>query len=194
MPKIIGLTGGIGSGKSRVAKLFSSFGIPCYISDQRAKLLMNNDLSLKKAIVNHFGTQAYTGQEVNRKYLGKRVFGDPEQLAVLNALVHPVVANDFRDWLHQQDSPYVIKEVAILFETGGHKLVDLSLLITAPKAERIARVMQRDQCSEEEVLARMANQWEDEKRIPLADIVIENIHWKTTEDEIHALHLEFIQT
>lgn len=193
MPKTIGLTGGIGSGKSRVARLFSSLGVPCYIADQRAKALMGSDESLQRAIVECFGLQAYKGKELNRHYLAEIVFQNPKQLAKLNALVHPVVAADYHDWLSKQDTPYVIKEVAILFETGGHQLVDKSILITAPKDIRIARVMQRDNCTKEAVVARMANQWDDDRRIPLADIVIENIDWAETEKQIRSIHHTFSQ-
>ena len=193
MPKTIGLTGGIGSGKSRVARLFSSLGVPCYIADQRAKALMGSDESLKRAIVDCFGPQAYKGKELNRHYLAEIVFQNPKQLAKLNALVHPVVAVDYQDWLSEQDTPYVIKEVAILFETGGHQSVDKSILITAPKDIRIARVMQRDNCTKEAVVARMANQWDDDRRIPLADIVIENIDWAETEKQIRSIHHTFFQ-
>lgn len=194
MPTIIGLTGGIGSGKSRVAALFSSFGVPCYIADQRAKELMTKDKELMQGIRNLFGPKAYTNGELNRQYIGKIVFETPKQLAALNALVHPVVAKDFDHWLIKQEYPYVIKEVAILFETGGHKAVDISLLVTAPKDIRIARVMKRDQCTKDEVLARMANQWEDKQRIPLANYVIENIDWNQTVERVEALHQQFTNT
>lgn len=192
MPKVIGLTGGIGSGKSRVAEVFLSLGVPCYIADKAAKRLMVEDSKLKQAIIELFGEAAYSNHTLNRKHIGEIVFHDTSKLAALNAIVHPAVGKDFEQWLSLQNASYVIKEVAILFETGGHNFVDKSVLVTAPKALRIARVMERDNCSEAEVLARMANQWEDEKRIPLADYVLENIEWSTTQKTIQSLHQTFL--
>ena len=192
MPKIIGLTGGIGSGKSRVVEVFTTLGVPCYIADQAAKKLMINNAMVKQQIKDLFGEKAYNQNGLNRTYIGELVFKDPEKLKALNAIVHPAVAQDFSGWVSQQDCPYVIKEVAILFETGGYKAVDQSLLITAPKEVRLQRAMQRDQITKEEVLARMNNQWEDEQRLPLASHVIKNLTWKDTEKEIKRLHKYFL--
>lgn len=192
MPKIIGLTGGIGSGKSRVVGVFTALGVPCYIADQAAKKIMVNNAMVKQKIIELFDEKAYDQNVLNRAYIGELVFKDPQKLAALNAIVHPAVAQDFSIWLDQQDYPYVIKEVAILFETGGYKAVDQSLLITAPKEIRLQRAMNRDQSTQEEVLARMNNQWEDEQRIPLASHVIENLRWKDTEKEIKRLHQYFL--
>ena len=192
MPKVVGLTGGIGSGKSRVAKVFLSFGVPCYFADAAAKRLMLEDHSVKAEIIKLFGEAAYNKNGLNRKHIGDIVFRDSTKLARLNAIVHPAVGQDFKQWLSKQEHSYVIKEVAILFETDGHKSVNKSLLITAPKAIRIERVMKRDNCTEADVLARMANQWEDEKRIPLADYVLENIDWKITQKKIQSLHQIFL--
>lgn len=192
MPKIIGLTGGIGSGKSRVVEVFTTLGVPCYIADQAAKKLMINNAMVKEQILDLFGEKAYDQNGLNRAYIGELVFKDPEKLKALNAIVHPAVAQDFSEWVSQQDYPYVIKEVAILFETGGYKAVDQSLLITAPKEVRLQRTMQRDQSTKEEVLSRMNNQWEDEQRLPLASQVIENLTWNETEKEIKRLHKYFL--
>lgn len=192
MPKIIGLTGGIGSGKSRVVDSFTALGVPCYIADLAAKKLMVDNATVKQQIIDLFSEKAYDKNELNRAYIGELVFKDPQKLAALNAIVHPAVAQDFSIWLAQQNYPYVIKEVAILFETGGYKAVDQSLLITAPKEIRLQRAMQRDQSTKEEVLARMNNQWEDKQRLPLASHVIENLAWKDTEKEIKRLHKYFL--
>ena len=192
MPKIIGLTGGIGSGKSRVVGSFTALGVPCYIADLAAKKLMVDNATVKQQIIDLFSEKAYDKNELNRAYIGELVFKDPQKLAALNAIVHPAVAQDFSIWLAQQNYPYVIKEVAILFETGGYKAVDQSLLITAPKEIRLQRAMQRDQSTKEEVLARMNNQWEDEQRLPLATHVIENLVWKDTVKEIKRLHKYFL--
>ena len=188
MPKIIGLTGGIGSGKSRVVALFSTLGVPCYIADVEAKRLMNNQLEVKAAIVNLFGEQAYVDGDLNRSYLSQIVFANPEKLKALNAIVHPAVAKDFSVWVEQQKTPFVIKEVAILFETGGYKNVDKTVLITAPETIRIERVMLRDGVTAEEVKARMRNQWTDAQREPLADFVIDNSNWEETAEEVKKLY------
>lgn len=192
MPKIIGLTGGIGSGKTQVVEVFRALGVPCYIADIEAKRLMHDNPQLKEKILQLFGKQAYTKQGLNRAFIGEIVFQNPDMLKQLNAIVHPAVAIDFTTWLSQQSHPYVIKEVAILFETGGDKAVDQSLLITAPKTLRIERAMQRDKASQETILARMSNQWEDKQKIPLADHVIENIDWQTAQKKIKALHQLFL--
>jgi dephospho-CoA kinase len=192
MPKTIGLTGGIGSGKSRVVSVFIALGVPCYIADQAAKKIMINNAMVMEQTIDLFGEKTYDQNGLNRAYIGELVFKDPQKLAALNAIVHPVVAQDFSRWVSQQDYPYVIKEVAILFETGGYKAVDQSLLITAPKEVRLQRAMRRDQSTKEEVLARMNNQWEDEQRLPLATHVIENLAWKDTEKEIKRLHKYFL--
>ena len=192
MTNIIGLTGGIGSGKSRVAKAFSDLGVPCYIADMEAKKIMVENDVVKKKIIALFGEKAYANKELNRAFIGDIVFKNPEKLAALNGIVHPAVAEHFTHWVALQTFPYVIKEVAILFETGGHVHVNKSLLITAPIELRIQRVMERDGCTEEEVLARMASQWEDEQRIPLADYVLNNIDWKITLQQIELLHGRFL--
>lgn len=192
MPKIIGLTGGIGSGKTRVVKVFSDLGVPCYVADNAAKELMAKEASLIKQIKDLFGAKAYNTQGLNRAYIGAIVFSDPQKLKALNAIVHPAVAKDFSLWLALQKTPYVIKEVAILFETGGYKAVDQTLLITAPKEVRLQRAMQRDQVAKEVILARMNHQWEDEQRIPLADHIINNDIWEETLKEIKRLHTYFL--
>ena len=192
MPKIIGLTGGIGSGKTRVVKVFSDLGVPYYIADNAAKELMAKEASLIKQIKDLFGAKAYNTQGLNRAYIGAIVFSDLQKLQALNAIVHPAVAKDFSLWLALQKAPYVIKEVAILFETGGYKAVDQTLLITAPKEVRLQRAMQRDQVAKEVILSRMNHQWEDEQRIPLADHIINNDIWEETLKEIKRLHTYFL--
>ena len=188
MPKIIGLTGGIGSGKSRVVELFKRLGVPCYVADIEAKRLMNNHSEVKAAIVDLFGEQTYVDGHLNRNHLSQIVFTNPEKLKVLNAIVHPAVAKDFFAWVEQQNAPFIIKEVAILFETGGYKNVDKTILIKAPETVKMERVMLRDGVTAEEVKARMRNQWTDVQREPLADFVIENIDWKKTAEEVKKLH------
>jgi dephospho-CoA kinase len=153
---------------------------------------MVNNAMVKEQILDLFGEKAFDQNGLNRTYLGELVFKDSRKLKALNAIVHPAVAQDFSEWVSQQNYPYVIKEVAILYETGGYKTVDQSLLITAPKEVRLQRAIQRDQSTKEEVLARMNNQWEDEQRLPLASHVIENLTWKDTEKEVKQLHKYFL--
>ena len=192
MPNIVGITGGIGSGKTRIVELFVSLGVPCYIADREAKRLMNEDADVKKAIIGLFGNEAYASGILDRTLLGNIVFTQPQKLNALNAIVHPAVAKDFKNWVDNQHYPYVIKEVSILFETGGYKQVDKTLLITAPKETRIARVMKRDASSKKSIIDRMQNQWSDDKKIPLADFVIENSVWEQTKKEVKQLHQQFL--
>jgi dephospho-CoA kinase len=170
----IGLTGGIGSGKSYVAKIFESFHIPVYYSDDRAKWLMNHSQTIKSRIIDLIGTESYTENGLNRDYLSSLVFNSPELLKQVNAIVHPVVRNDFNTWAKRQETKFILQEAAILFETGAYKQFDKMILVTAPLNLRISRVMQRDNVSEEEVTRRICNQWPDEKKIPLANIIINN--------------------
>mgnify|MGYP006096470293 CR=1 FL=1 len=193
MPKIVGLAGGIGSGKSKAAAYFSELGIPCYIADDRAKELMTSSMTIQQAIINEFGAESYINGNLNRPFLASIVFKDTVLLATLNAIVHPAVASDFRSWLLEQNSIYVIKEAAILFENGGAKLCDQVILVTAPKEIRVQRVIDRDKCTKEDVLERMSKQWSDAKKKPLADYIIENIEWKETSKQIEVLHQKLNQ-
>ena len=153
---------------------------------------MNEDADVKKAIIGLFGNEAYASGILDRTLLGNIVFTQPQKLNALNAIVHPAVAKDFKNWVDNQHYPYVIKEVSILFETGGYKQVDKTLLITAPKETRIARVMKRDASSKKSIIDRMQNQWSDDKKIPLADFVIENSVWEQTKKEVKQLHQQFL--
>ena len=171
--QIIGITGGIGSGKSVVANILISMGYPVYNSDARAKLLINSEPDLVQNIKNTFG-DVYNSEGLDRRKLANVVFNQPEKLAVLNSLVHPAVGKDFSSWVSKQQNPIVFKEAAILFETGIYKSLNKIILVTCPLNKRIERVMQRDGVSKIEVENRMKNQWEDEKKMKLADFIIYN--------------------
>lgn len=174
MAMIIGLTGGIGSGKTMIANYFESKGIPVYIADLEAKKIMDSQLIIGK-VIDAFGMDIIENEKINRSKLSALVFNNPENLAKLNAIVHPEVKIHFLNWLKEhQDFPIVIKEAAILFESGSYKDCDKIILVTAPKETRIQRVMKRDNVTKEAVEARMANQWEDEKKIALSDFIIQN--------------------
>ncbi len=175
--KKIGLTGGIGSGKSFIAQIFTHLGVPVYNSDERAKYLMNNSKSLFKEISSLIGPEAYKEGEIDRKHIASIVFSDPYKLKRLNQIVHPAVAIDFKEWTQKQiqvKAPFVIKEAAILFESGAYKSMDSSILVTAPEKIRIKRVVERDHLSELEVRNRIKNQLSTEKVMSLADYIIDN--------------------
>ena len=170
----IGLTGGIGSGKTTVAKIFEAFGVPVYYADDRAKWLMNNKKSMKSAIIRLFGEESYQGNKLNRKHIASIVFGNNEELIKLNQIVHPAVASDFDNWCTVQNSPLVIKEAAILIESGGMETVDKVIVVKAHVKTRIKRVMERDNVSEESVLSRLNHQMTDSQRAKYADFMIDN--------------------
>lgn len=190
--KIVGLTGGIGSGKSIILEVFSSYGVPCYQADNRAKELMQKSPELIRQIKVLFGEDIYQDKKLNRSKLADIVFGDKKKLKSLNALVHPLVNKDFQFFLNQQNTAYVIKEAAILFETGVAKDCDETILVTAPEKLRIQRVMKRDKLNAEHIKSRMSHQWSDEKKIPLANYVINNIDWDKTFKKIEEIHKKII--
>jgi dephospho-CoA kinase len=172
---LIGITGGLGSGKSTVAAIFRQLGVPIYSADDRGKYQLNHDSLLIQAVKDTFGTELYSrNNELNRAALATIVFSDPNKLALLNALVHPAVGRDFKNWLSQQSSDYIIKESAILFETGIYQELDKIILVTAPEELRIQRAMQRDNSSEEAIRKRLLQQWPEERKLPLADFIINN--------------------
>ena len=191
--KVVGLTGGIGSGKSTIARLFAALGIAVYDSDTEAKKLINASAEIKKRIVEVFGAEAYAEGVYNPAYMADIVFRNPDKLAVLNSIVHPVLADHFNQWVALQTSPYVIKEAAILFESGSYKNCDFIITVTAPEALRISRCMSRDGSTEAQVRARMAQQWTDAQRIALSDAVIENINLEETEKRVRELNNLFIK-
>ncbi len=162
--KIIGLTGGIGSGKTTVAKMFAELGTPVYIADIEAKKLTNSSKFIRKKVIELLGEKAYTNDGLNRKYVADKIFNDKNLLQSVNNIIHPKVALHFKNWVSMQNGPYVIKEAAILFENGGYKDCDLIILVTAPKEIRINRIIDRDKTSKYEIKQRMANQWSDEKK------------------------------
>lgn len=174
MTKIVGLTGGIGCGKTTIAKHIKSMGIPVYIADDAAKkiLLLPETLNALKLV---FGKTVFDGELLNKDKLSKIVFNNPEMLKQLNQIVHPAVKKDFDNWLQiNNDQPLVVKEAAILFESGSYKDCDAIITIVAPIEERIQRVVERDHTNSEAVLSRINNQWTDEMRMDKSDYVIEN--------------------
>lgn len=191
---VVGLTGGMGSGKTTVANFFKELGVPVYIADTAGKELMNENSELRSKIISLFGEGAYTNKTLDRKFIADQVFNSSEKLEQLNSLVHPAVENDFQHWKSSQKSPYVIYEAAILFETGGYKKCDNVILVTAPLEDRITRLQDRDQSSLEEIEARIQHQWSDEKKRKLSDFEIINTNLSTTKDHVRNLHKILINT
>lgn len=189
---IIGLTGGIGSGKTTVAKEFVKLGIPVYIADEEAKMLMNSSEGLKKEIIDLLGEESYINGVLNRPYIGQQIFNNKDLLAKMNALVHPAVGKHFSDWVAKQQAPYVIKEAAILFETGGYKACDFMITVVTPVELRINRVMQRDQLSREDVLAKINNQWSDDDKLFLSDFAVENVDIEKIPLQVCNIHKELM--
>ncbi len=188
----VGLTGGIGSGKSTVAGYFRELGVPVYDSDSRARVLMERNPSLRHQIESLLGAEAYLGDLLNRQYVAARVFDNPALLASLNALVHPQVRLDFLEWSEGQQAPYVVQEAAILFENGAYRQLDRVVLVTAPERTRLRRVMKRDGATEQAVRARMNNQWDDVRKIPLADFVIDNTLRQTARTQVRKIHRQLL--
>lgn len=184
MTKIIGLTGGIGSGKTTIANEFLSLGVPVYIADDEARKLMQST-EVINAIRAVFGNEVFEKDILNREKLAEIVFSNPEKLEQLNAIVHPAVKKHFEHWLLQHTAaPYVIYEAAILFESGSYKNCDLIITVTAPIESRIHRVIERDKTTREQVLKRINAQWTDEQRISKSDFIIENTSIETTKLEV----------
>ncbi|MCK5907777.1 MAG: dephospho-CoA kinase [Flavobacteriales bacterium] len=184
---VVGLTGGIGSGKTTIAKLLELKGIPVYDSDKRAKYLMHNSTEIRTALKLEFGDEVYSEEGLNREYLAKIVFGNKDKLKTLNSIVHPVVAKDFQDWIAEQDTEIVVKEAAILFESGAYKTCDVNVTVHTDVEERIERVQKRDGVTREQVLSRINNQWTDEQRNEKSDIIIKNNDVDPTEVNVKKL-------
>lgn len=170
----VGITGGIGSGKTTVAKVFEVMGIPVYYADDAAKKLMNEDESLRKQLQELFGKETYVDGKLNRKYLSGLVFKNEAKLAQLNAIVHPATINDAEKWMQQQTTPYAVKEAALIFESGAQAQLDCVIGVFAPVPVRIQRVMKRDGITREEVKARMEKQIDESVKMRLCDYVITN--------------------
>jgi dephospho-CoA kinase len=191
--KKIGITGGIGSGKSTVSKLFQLLDVPVYNADDKAKFLMNNDALLIEKIKNIFGNTIYCNHELDRKKMAAQVFEQPFLLQQLNEIVHPAVFADFDNWCNQyQHLPYILKEAALIFETILHQKLDEIIMVSAPENLRIERVMQRDNISHEQVLARIKNQMPEAEKLNRADYIIYNNKEQLIIPQVIKLHQKFI--
>ncbi|MBK6948639.1 MAG: dephospho-CoA kinase [Haliscomenobacter sp.] len=191
----VGITGGIGSGKTTVCKIFEILGIPVYYADERAKWLMEHQASLVQGILGLLGQEAYTGEgKLNRSWISGKVFGNPELLSQLNALVHPAVAQDGFDWQDRQtDCPYTLKEAALLFESGSYLLLDKTIVVTAPLELRIKRVMDRDGVPRQAVQERIDRQMPEEDKVRKADYVIHNDGQRLLIPQVIAIHQGLVE-
>lgn len=194
-PLQIGITGGIGSGKSIVCHIFRSLGVSIYDADSRAKWLMYNDVDLKKSIQAEFGSESYDSEgQVNKAHLSK-AFSDPKQLEVLNSLVHPVVGNDYLNWTTEKaNEPYLIKEAALMFESGSYKLLNKVITVFTPEDLRIQRVLKRDSFrTEQQIKTIIQRQLTESEKLDLADYVIYNDESQLLITQVLKLHQQFLQ-
>ncbi|MDQ3100733.1 MAG: dephospho-CoA kinase [Bacteroidota bacterium] len=189
----IGLTGGIGSGKSVVAQILKVLGVAVFNSDHAARAMMEHDRELQQEIIDRFGEQIYPEGKLDRSSLASIVFNDPAALKDLNSIVHPAVRAKFNSWAGAQNSPYSVMESAILAETGGHELFDQVIVVSAPEQLRITRVMQRDGVEEHSVHARMRNQSTEEERLAIADHVIKNDHTQLVIPQVLSIHEQLLK-
>ena len=189
---IIGLTGGIGSGKTTVAKMFNKLGVPVYFTDDEAKKIMNDSIIVKNKLMDVFGDESYTNGELNRKYLADIVFKNKEQLSIINNIVHPEVEVHFKDWVKKQQAPFLIQESALIFENKRQNDFDKIITVTAPLEIRIQRVMDRDNVSREQILDRINNQMDDAYKVNNSNYIIDNIDLKDTKSQVKAIFEELL--
>jgi len=189
----IGITGGIGSGKTFLTKLFKALGVPVYNADEEAKRLMNSDARIKKQLIELFGAATYKDGKLDRTFLAAIVFSDKEKLELLNSIVHPIVIQEAKDWAERQTSRYSLKEAALLFESGSYKELDYTILVTAPMDVRIQRVIKRDGVTEQQVRERISKQLSDEEKLLLADFVIVNDGITPLLPQVWTLHQKFLK-
>lgn len=188
----IGLTGGIGSGKTTVAHIFEVLGVPVFYADDAAKKLMNEDENLRKTIIQHFGEESYADNKINRSYLSAHIFSDPGNTKLINSLIHPATIADAEKWMRSQNSPYALKEAALIFEAGAEKMLDLIIGVSAPFEMRMKRAMQRDGIPEEAVLARMEKQMDEAEKISRCDFIIINNEQELLIPQVVQLHQKIL--
>ena len=191
---VVGLTGGIGSGKTTVGAFFKALGIPIYIADVEAKQLMIRSKVIRRKLIALFGEDAYQGKALNRAFIASKIFNDKALLDKMNAIVHPKVGAHFKRWLKKQYAPYVIKEAAIIFEHNKESEYDLIITVTANIEERIRRVMSRDQSSRAKIEAIIKNQMSDAEKVKKSDYVIDNQDLKSTEAQVSKIHKQILES
>ena len=184
----VGLTGGIGSGKSTVAKIFEVLSIPVYYADEAARHIMNTDEELKKSIINEFGDESYVNDQLNRPYIASLVFNNAEKLELLNSLTHPAIIRDAERWMQRQSSPYVIKEAALIFESGSAENLDYVIGVYAPLPLRIKRIIDRDNITRDEVMQRINKQIDEDIKMRLCDKIVVNDEQQLIITQVLPLH------
>ncbi|SFZ92144.1 dephospho-CoA kinase [Flaviramulus basaltis] len=190
---IVGLTGGIGSGKTTVAKQFNLLGVPVYIADEEAKKLMHKSKIIKRKLNQLFEDKAYFDGKLNKPLIANIIFNDDTYLKKMNAIIHPRVARHFEKWVIKQKAPYVIKEVAILFENGGEKACDFVITVIADKELRVKRLLERDSTTKQKIEAIMKNQWTDDEKIKKSDFVIDNSNLEHTKKQVFKIHNKILK-
>ncbi|RED38538.1 dephospho-CoA kinase [Winogradskyella eximia] len=190
---VVGLTGGIGSGKTTILKCFQSIGVPVYIADAEAKALMNRSKVIRRKLIDLFGSDAYKDGTLNRPYLASQIFNDRSVLSKMNAIVHPKVAAHFKRWLKKQNADYVIKEAAIIFENNLENQYNYIITVVADEALRIQRVIKRDNSSEEKVKSIIKNQLSDAEKIKKSDFVILNNDLEDAKKQVFKIHKEILK-
>jgi len=188
----VGLTGGIGSGKSTIAKIFEVLGIPVYYADDAAKHIMNTDAELREKIIAAFGAESYVNNELNRPYIASIVFNNAEKLDLLNSLTHPATIRDAERWMQKQNAPYVIKEAALVFESGSAENLDYVIGVFSPLPLRIKRIMDRDHVTGDEVMKRMSRQIDENIKMRLCDKVIVNDEQQLVLTQVLPLHQQLL--
>ena len=191
---IVGLTGGIGSGKTTVARMFSKLGVPIYIADEEAKKLLVRSKVIRRKLILLFGEEAYVDNAINKPFIADKIFYNKELLKQMNSIVHPKVAQHFKKWLKKQTTPYVIKESAILFESNSHKDCDIVITVTASEELRISRVIKRDSTTKEKVKSIIENQWSEDEKIKRSNYVIVNDNLENTEKQVLSVHHKILET
>lgn len=187
--KKVGITGGIGSGKSIVCSIFEKIGIPVFVADTCAKNIMQYHPEIRKLLIDRFGNNVFLNKELNRPYLAQIIFNNFEAISFVNSIIHPVVEKEFEKWCLQYNYlPYVIEEAALLFENGMYKKLDVLITVFAPEALRIQRVLNRDLITSEQVLERIKNQMPDNEKIKLADFVIHNNEQQSVIEQVLNIH------
>lgn len=192
--KTVGLTGGIGSGKTTVARMFQDLGVPLYIADDRAKVLMNSSEEIRTKLTQLFGEEAYQNQQLNRAFIASKIFKDAHLLKQMNAIVHPAVGADFESWKEEQNAVYVLKEAAIIFENNLASQYDYIITVVADLDQRIARVIHRDNTTESKVMAIVHNQLSDDEKAKLSDFVIINHDLEQTKLQVLKIHQHLLNT
>lgn len=189
----IGLTGGLGSGKTTVAAIFKVLNVPVYYADEASKRLLTENEQIKEAVIKEFGTESYIAGKPDRQYLADIVFNNEEKRKLLNSILHPATISDANQWMQKQTAPYVIKEAALIFESGSDQLLDYVIGVKAPLSLRLQRVIQRDASNEKDVMARMNSQMNEEEKLGQCDFIIDNDEQHMVIPQVLSLHHQFLQ-